>query len=84
MGDGLKRASDYANSALSPFLRNVKAGGTWETTERYLIDALGGIKKAGIGRGGLYSWVEEFAARHSLIFEHDKKAERYKFIRAKF
>lgn len=84
MGDGLKRANDYANPALAPFLRDVKSGGEWEVTERYLIEALGGLKKFGIGRSGLHTWVEEFAERHGLIMEHDAKQERYKFIRSTF
>ena len=84
MGDGLQRAADYANSALSPFLRQVKADEEWEVTERYLIESQGGLKKFGIGRAGIREWVAQFASRHSMIVTHDNKHERYKFIRANF
>lgn len=83
MGDGLKRAKDYTNDLLAPFLRDVKRGGIWEVTDRYLREAFGlPIKRA--GRTEFHKEIEEFAARHSLIMEHDDKQEQYKFIRAKF
>lgn len=81
MGDGLQRADDYANSAIAPFLRDVKRSGTWEVTDRYLLAALGWKIDR---RDDIHSWVERFAARHGLIFERDDKQERYKFIRARF
>jgi hypothetical protein len=81
MGDGLKRASDYANPYLAPFLRDVKAGGIKEVTDRYLLTALGWI---GADRSRLPAWVKDFAQRHRLIVERDNKQERWKFIRATF
>lgn len=80
MGDGLQRASDYANPSLAPFLRDVKSGGEWEVTERYLLTALNwNITR----RMALPEWAQDFARRHGLLMEHNAKQEHFKFIRAR-
>ncbi len=70
---------DRKNKSLRILLDDLGRGGIKEVTDEYFISALGWKI---IRRYDLPDWVKEFAERHKLIYERDKKLGRTKFIRS--